>query len=183
MTLHSRSRHRRTPSGVPAALLGAVLLVLVVVLVGAGTSGALAHTSLVTSTPGDAQRVSEPPALVTLEFAEPVAAAPDAVSVRDGNGVERATDVLVAHTGRVVSVVLDPDGAPGAWTARYEVRGSDGHVIAGRIDFAVAAPAGVVVASGPVLPALTATVVVGATAAAGFLALVLWVRRRAALTS
>ena len=155
-----------------------VLLLAVAALVAVllSPTTAQAHTGLVGSTPSAAARLAEPPVLVVLEFAEPVAADRRSVHVLDPGGVDRAAEVLVSHDGRVVSVVLDPRGPAGSWLVEYEVRGSDGHVVDGGLAYAVGSGDvgdGWSVSLAPV-PALLVIMGVGAAA---YLLLVVWLRR------
>jgi methionine-rich copper-binding protein CopC len=156
-----------------ARVLLLVVAALVTVLLSPTT--AQAHTGLVGSTPAPAARLVEPPVVVVLEFAEPVAADRGSVHVLDPGGVDRAAEVLVSHDGRVVSVVLDPRGPAGRWLVEYQVRGSDGHVVDGGLAYAVGSGDvdGWSVSLAPV-PALLLIVGVGAAA---YLLLVVWLRR------
>lgn len=111
------------------------------VLVLATAPGAAGHTPLVASTPSAEGRVEAAPTHVVMEFDRPVQADGNAVSVLDAAGAQRVRDVLVSHSGRAVSVLLEPGGRAGTWSVRYDVRGGDGHVVGGGFDFAVAADA------------------------------------------
>jgi hypothetical protein len=118
---------------------------------------------------------------VVLEFEEPVAADDGSVVVRDSEGRDRVAGVLRSANGRLVSVVLDPDGPSGAWEVTYRVIGQDGHVVTGDFGFSVGESATGV--NGFALSASAAASVIVLLAATGFLVLVPRVSRRAEVSS
>lgn len=156
--------------GRPARLLVLGALVAVLLL----PVGAQAHTGLVSSSPGNGERLDAAPSHVVLEFGAPVSAGDASVVVLDGDGTQRAEAVLISYTGRAASVLLTPGGAVGRWQVRYEVRGADGHLVAGALGFGVAAATA---RGAAVLPVLPATVTAGAALVAALLVLRGWARR------
>lgn len=98
---------------------------------------AVAHTPLVSSTPGSGTRIAEPPTHVVLEFREPVSLEEGSVTVAAPGGTDRVEGVLVSANGLVVSAVLGGQGQQGSWVVGYRVRGSDGHLVSGRLGFTV----------------------------------------------
>lgn len=156
--------------GLPARLLAVGPLLVVLLL----AVPAQAHTGLVSSSPGDGERLDAEPSHVVLEFAAPVSADDSSVRVLDGQGAERAEAVLLSHSGHAASVLVAPGGEAGRWQVRYEVRGEDGHVITGSLGFGVDASAARSTAAVPVLPA---TATAAAALVAGVLVLRRWARR------
>lgn len=130
-------------------------------------TNASAHTDLVSSNPSDGSVVDFVPDHVVLEFADPVATDADSVQVLGPDGKDRAIGVLGSNTGRLVSVVVDPGGSQGSWQVRYDVLGSDGHAVSGRMDFSVGEPSGVL--GGLDLSPLSASALIVLVAAGGYL--------------
>lgn len=114
------------------AALGALVALLVSV-----PAPASAHTDLVSSNPAHESVMDFVPDHVVLEFDEPVGIDNDSVQVIGPDGDDRAIGVLGSDTGRLVSVAMDPNEKEGSWQVRYRVLGVDGHVVSGRLDFAV----------------------------------------------
>jgi methionine-rich copper-binding protein CopC len=138
MTNHRRCDGRGTP--LPALLLGLVTLVLAWQLAW-GAGPAAAHSDLVWSFPSNGSTVSVPPSQVVLELAEPFDARLSQVVVTDPDGSQpEVTDLSVSRTGELVAT-LAPGGRRGPWRVDYRVVSADGHVVTGRIDFGVGAPA------------------------------------------
>ncbi len=100
----------------------------------------LAHATLVEASPTRGGEVSEPPGRVELRFTEPVGAEFDPVVVRDavGTRVDARDGRVDPEDARVVLAGLEklPEGS---YTVEWRVTSIDGHVIAGRYGFAVAA--------------------------------------------
>lgn len=157
--------------------LAAALTTLLAAAIVLAPASAQAHTPLVSSNPAAGSVQELAPDHVVLEFDEPVAAGDGSVVVRDSEGQDRVAGVLRSANGRLVSVVLDPDGPSGAWEVGYQVRGQDGHLVTG--DFAFSVGEGAASVGGFVLSASTAASVIVLLAATGFLVLVPRVSRRA----
>lgn len=141
MTKHRR-RDGRGPllPGLPGLLLGLVTLVLTGQLAW-GAGPATAHSDLIWSFPSNGATLSVPPSQVVLELAEPFDARLSQVVVTDPDGVQpEVTDISVSRTGELVAT-LAPGGRRGPWRADYRIVSADGHVVTGRIDFGVGAPA------------------------------------------
>ena len=101
---------------------------------------ALAHANLLEASPPQGGEVSKPPERVELRFSEPVGAEFDPVVVRTVSGAR--VDAHDAHVdpedARVV--LADLERVPeGSYTVKWRVTSIDGHVVAGRYAFAVAA--------------------------------------------
>ena len=103
---------------------------------------AQAHTDLIATTPEAGSRVSTPPASVRLTFTEEISVSLGAVSLEiDGASEGRLRISAGREAGEVVAAVPDsvlassPAGA--AWVVNYRVTSSDGHPIAGSLQFEV----------------------------------------------
>ena len=123
MSVHARRR------GALLALLLAVLAALAL-----APAPALAHASLVSSTPASGARLDSLPEQVRLEFSEEVLApayvvitGPDGESVTVGEPTVRGTVVTQATAS----------GPDGGYTLAYRAVSKDGHVVTGQIGFAV----------------------------------------------
>lgn len=101
---------------------------------------ALAHATLVGTSPPRGGSVSEPPGRVELRFTEPVGAEFDPVVVRDASGarVDARDGRVDPNDARVVLAGLE-ELPEGSYTVEWRVTSIDGHVIDGRYGFAVAA--------------------------------------------
>ena len=99
---------------------------------------ALAHASLVTSSPSAGSESYMPPERVELRFSEPVDAEFDPVVVRNGDGarVDKSEARLDPEDARVVLVDLE-ELPEGAYTVEWRVTSIDGHVVEGRYEFVV----------------------------------------------
>jgi copper transport protein len=112
-------------------LLVAVAALLLVVC---GSSGALAHASLVATEPRDGSMVAQAPKTVRLRFNEPVT--PAVVRVIDSSGTTR-NDAAVHAVDETVEITL-PEGLPaGSQVISYRVISADGHPVAGSMTFSV----------------------------------------------
>jgi copper transport protein len=117
-------------------LLGSAILLLVAGLTAAPV---LAHANLIRSTPASGEILAQPPAILELEFSEPVDPALFSVQLLDAS-----SQVVAAGPGD-----LDPDLPTflrlelplledGAYTTSWQVRSAvDGHVTQGLVNFAV----------------------------------------------
>lgn len=114
----------------------ALLLALLVLL--ALPSVALAHTSLVASTPQDGASLATSPATVTLTFSQPVELFDDTVVLRGNGTAVRATTVRAAGGTEVVATPAEPLAA-GDWVVDWRILSQDSHVVDGEVAFRVEA--------------------------------------------
>lgn len=100
---------------------------------------ALAHASLVGSSPSAGGELSAPPEQVRLRFSEPVFAEFDPVEVRDEGGqrVDQGDARVDPQDARAVVASLE-ELPEGSYEVRWRVTSLDGHVVEGRYGFAVA---------------------------------------------
>lgn len=114
-----------------------VLLVLLDLLVGAGT--AAAHADLQASSPPAGSELASPPAVVTLEFSEAVTLVPRSIVVVDGDGTR--VDLADAHhperDGTRVTATLQPGLPVGTYSVLWRVVSDDSHPVSGRFTFGV----------------------------------------------
>ncbi|MEX5632825.1 copper resistance CopC family protein [Parafrankia sp. FMc2] len=130
------------------------LLVVAVMLV-AGTAPASAHSQLLSSSPTDGERLSRAPAAVTLHFSADVLTIGAVVVVADDAGTDWSRGSAVTQ-GTAVTAALR-DGAPdGAYQVRWRVVSADGHPISGLIPFAVGATALAPASAGALPPTTSA---------------------------
>jgi methionine-rich copper-binding protein CopC len=125
MTLRSRAV-RRLGAGVAGAVLGLALL----------SVPAAAHNELIASSPADKAVLDTAPAVVVLEFNQPVQTDFGLVAVLDATGVhhEQGGPEVVGST---VTQALGALG-PGTYEISYRVGSADGHPITGTLTFTVA---------------------------------------------
>jgi copper resistance protein C len=117
--------------GVLAALLAALVLAPV----------ALAHDTLVSSTPAAGEEVPRPPEQVVLTFSATIGEQFAQVAVVDGAGTTYQVGQPAVDGPTLTQAVADlPAGEP--LTISYRVVSSDGHPIGGTVPFTVAAAAG-----------------------------------------
>jgi len=117
-------------------LVGLALALWVVVAVGLPTSGAWAHSGLVSVTPADGSTISKAPTSVELVFNEHVN--PDYVTVvltSSGTPVTLGTPVVV---GPKVTASVTGATAPGSYRIAYRVVSVDGHPVSGETTFSIA---------------------------------------------
>lgn len=101
-------------------------------------SAAWAHTTLLSSTPGDGATVDTPPTTIELVFSEPVTPELVTIVVSDAAGTEwQAGAPSVAEA--VVTQTVRPLTDAGTYTVAYRVVSSDGHPVAGQVGFTLAA--------------------------------------------
>lgn len=121
----------------PVAAAGALLM----------TAGpALAHTSLVSTTPAAGAVVAAEVGSVTLVFSQPVLSSQALVVVSGPDGADRA-DGPAQVSGGTVSQPVGPVPTSGSHRLAYRVLAEDGHPITGEVSFQVeqaAAPAAAV---------------------------------------
>lgn len=119
---------QRSCGFIPAALLGAVLLVW-------SAGAAWAHAVLRETVPADGARLEAAPREVALRFNEPVV--PITVQVLGSQGHAVAGTGAVSAQDETVRLGLPADLAPGTYVVSYRVTSADGHPSAGSITFGV----------------------------------------------
>jgi copper transport protein len=97
---------------------------------------ALAHATLVTSTPSHEQRLASSPRVVRIEFDQTVALVPESLRVLDAGGRSLAGAPRLVEEGRTL-VASVPVLERGGYTVRWQALGRDGHVVAGVFTFGV----------------------------------------------
>jgi copper transport protein len=111
-----------------------VFVVAALLLVVCGSTGALAHASLVATEPRDGSMVAQAPKMVQLRFNEPVT--PAVIRVIDSDGTTR-DDAAVHAVNETIEITL-PAGLPaGTQVISYRVISADGHPVAGSMMFSV----------------------------------------------
>jgi copper transport protein len=100
---------------------------------------ALAHASLVREQPDLRQRLSQSPKQIVLTFDQPVDLVPQAVVVENAKGVNLAGPAHVVKLERELVAPLPHTLPTGAYTVRWRVLSSDGHVVSGVYTDAVGA--------------------------------------------
>jgi copper transport protein len=118
-----------------AALLAAALAVLVL------PAAAFAHATLLHETPGLEKRLAKAPALVVLQFDQPVDNLPRAILVLDAAGKNVAGPPRAVKSARELVASLPKSLPTGAYTIRWRALSSDGHVVSGISTFGVRYPA------------------------------------------
>jgi copper transport protein len=113
------------------------------------TGGALAHASLIRSTPGDGGMVAEAPARFTLTFNEPVSPLVLKLVTPGGEAISLSG---VAQQGETLSIDAPPSLGNGTYALSWRVVSGDGHPIGGAVVFSIGAPS-----AGP-LPDVAGTV-------------------------
>jgi copper transport protein len=106
----------------------------------AWSPAALAHATLVSSTPANDEVLSRAPARVALRFNEPVETALGSVRVFDG-ATRRVDDGATTHPGpSQVEVGLEPGLPRGTYTVAWRVVSADSHPVHGAFVFHVGKP-------------------------------------------
>ncbi|MGD9507583.1 MAG: copper resistance CopC/CopD family protein [Geminicoccaceae bacterium] len=105
------------------------------------------HAVLVGSHPGDGETSTDPPAVIELEFSEPVR--PIAVRLLDREGRELTGMAVEAHDELVTVRPRDPL-PPGGYFLSYRVTSMDAHPVGATLRFGVGEPAPGAVAEGDV---------------------------------
>ncbi|GAA4542375.1 copper resistance CopC family protein [Amycolatopsis samaneae] len=102
---------------------------------------ALAHDTLVGSTPADKSTVDTSPSTVELKFAEPVQQGAEltTVVVTDAQR-DHWENGPAAVKGNSVEVPLRALGAAGVYTVDYRIMSADGHPVSGSITFTLSKP-------------------------------------------
>jgi copper resistance protein C len=129
--------------GLIRALAGAA--VVLVALLG-GSTAALAHDALESSSPGNGSTVATAPDQVTMTMSNTPAAIGSQVNVLDSTG-KNWSDGPVQVVDNVVTQPLKPGAPAGKFTVQWRLVSSDSHVIEGDFAFTAtaanaAAPAG-----------------------------------------
>ncbi len=124
------------------SLPGAVLAVALAAVVGAvAAAPALAHTSLVSSTPTEGVP-AEAPGEVVLVFSDPVQPGLSAVSVTGADGDEQVSgEPSPGGDGASVTQALRSPLEPGTYRVAYRVLASDGHPVTGSFEITAVAAA------------------------------------------
>ena len=116
---------------VGVAIMVALLLVIPAV-------PALAHATLLQTTPGDGSVVATSPTEVTLRYDQPVTTASGAVKVLAPDGSRVDTGVVTLRDGNSTVVEsLDKDLPPGTYTVLWRVISADTHTVFGAQTFSV----------------------------------------------
>ena len=99
-------------------------------------ASAFAHATLKQSSPRVQQRVERSPVALRLGFDQSVTALPGSIEVRTARGALVSSAARSRHGGRDVVALLErlPKGA---YTVRWHVLSSDGHVVSGVFTFGV----------------------------------------------
>ena len=97
---------------------------------------ALAHATLVSSSPGHEQRLESSPRVVRIAFDETVVLVPESLRVLDASGRSVAGQPRLLADGRTIVASLRPL-TRGGYTVRWQALGRDGHVVAGVLTFGV----------------------------------------------
>ncbi len=139
-------------SSVMARVVGAFLLVVAVLMVGA--LPALAHAELVTSTPAEGSTVVGTPEAIVLEFSAPTEPAGEPIKLVDEAGQELpATVVQVSEM--VIEIRPDEELAAGSHGVVWSVKAGDQHPRTGVVTFGVIEQPASAVADAPDDPLAT----------------------------
>jgi copper transport protein len=117
----------------------ATTLLAALVLLAVAAGQALGHAYLISSSPEQFTIPDTAPTAVTITFSEPV----QLLRGEDLTVVDRSGDAVTSGPGRVtadrrvIEVPLQRDLGDGTYTVRYQVIGSDSHVIPGLFTFGV----------------------------------------------
>lgn len=124
-----------------AFLVAAVVLAVLAVV--AGGPAALAHATLVSTSPAEDAIVPHAPTRVTATFDEPVGVSSDSLQVFAPNG-SRADTGGTTHgsTSAQIAVALKPGLGHGTYTVGWHVISADSHPVHGAFTFSIGAPSG-----------------------------------------
>ncbi|RZS37518.1 hypothetical protein EV193_10573 [Herbihabitans rhizosphaerae] len=122
--------------------LFAVLALAGLTMVGLATP-ALAHNTLIGSTPANESTVDTGPQSIELKFDQPVQGGDDlnTVVVRGPND-DRWEGGSVRVSGNVVTMPLRQLGPAGVYTIGYNIVSNDGHAVRGQVKFTLSKPGG-----------------------------------------
>ncbi len=115
---------------------GLVSVALVAVSALVFASPAAAHAELVSSNPGNGERLEDAPAEIELTFTESVNLLEGGIRLLDGVGETVSTPDPVV-SGRTLTWPMPPTLDDGAYTVSWRVISSDGHPVAGAFSFGV----------------------------------------------
>lgn len=101
---------------------------------------ALAHNTLESSTPADDSELTESPQTWILSFTKPVPLDSASGQLIDSSGIRTSLGQPVHGASENVIVFALPQQLIGQITARWRLVGVDGHVISGRVNFAITQP-------------------------------------------
>lgn len=126
-----------TTDGRPArpSLLARAVFALVLLL--AGTAGALAHASLATADPADGAVVETAPSEIALTFSEMVSPLVMRLVAPDGTSLDLSG---VSYSGSTLRVALPAGLADGTHVFSWRVVSEDGHPVGGSVVFSIGAP-------------------------------------------
>jgi len=126
----STSLRRRT---IAIALTAAALFAV-------GSTSALAHSGLESSTPADGSVINEALATISFTFDEELLPDADSISLNAADGTN-IVSAKVQPIGNTVELPWPDDLAPGDYQAAYRVVSADGHPVTGAITFTYAGSA------------------------------------------
>lgn len=115
--------------------LAAVLLALLASIASAGPASA--HAVLISSSPGEGERLPRSPSEVTVSFSEDVTAGLGGLAVYASDGSRVDVGTPFQPNDSQVRVDLRPDLPSGTYVASYRVVSADGHPVSGAVVFAV----------------------------------------------
>jgi methionine-rich copper-binding protein CopC len=102
------------------------------------STSALAHPTLLASSPKSGASLNLPPNEVRLKFNEPIEGAFSSLRLIDSTGKEIAADRAAIDEADPNALVLHvAPVASGAYTVRWSVVGRDGHRVKGELGFSV----------------------------------------------
>lgn len=114
----------------------AALVAMLACLTAFSVTSASAHDTLVGSSPGDRDRLDDPPREIVLEFDATPMEVGAAIMVVDADGTDHRVGDPTVAAGQV-RIELDRDLPEGGYEIRWRVVSSDGHPISGVVAFAV----------------------------------------------
>lgn len=120
----------------PAAVRGLLAVLAATALVIVAALPALAHASLVRSSPESGSTLTAAPPEVALTFNEEINPQFATVTVKAGDSTASTGDPDVQ--GTTVYQPLDPEMTAGTYTVAYRVTSADGHPVSGSFDFTYA---------------------------------------------
>ncbi len=108
-----------------------------VAVFGLAMPAASAHAVVLSSSPGDGDRVPSAPSTVSIQFSEAISADLGGLKVLDAKGERVDADDQSQPDPTRLAVGLRPDLPPGTYVANYKVISADGHPVSGAIVFGV----------------------------------------------
>lgn len=107
----------------------------------AGSTAALAHATIVSTSPADGSIVPHAPAEVTATFDEPVGVSSDSLTVYSPNGARVDTGgTKHGSTAAQIVVAMKPGLGKGTYTVGWHVVSADSHHVSGGFTFSIGAP-------------------------------------------